>query len=251
MVIFGHRACQACHVAPLSLSVLLHSPIFVHKDNKQNPKLCLCGTGELGRETKAESQSRTGPTWESCSIMDLWVSRSICQHFMAFSVSITVFPVGERSLVRDNDNILLFAPPRDKWMQETKLLLEPPTPLSIPPILTRVGPGAGLGEPKGGGLKRKRPGGWGSWPKEEKLSSWIWSPLWNIITWIKKLGPHLQTSCPSPLRPVTHFLLSYVTLKDQGRDCAIRGQIKKISFSSLPPPQGCCVMCHIPSNEKL
>lgn len=74
---------------------------------------------------------------------------------MACSVSITVFPVGERSLVRDNDNLLLFAPPRDKWMQEMKLVLEPPTPLSIPPALTKVGPGAGLGGLKEGASKER------------------------------------------------------------------------------------------------
>lgn len=142
-------------------------------------------------------------------------------------------------------------PTQRQWMQETKLVLEPPTPLSIPPVLTRVRPGSWLGKPKRGGLQRKRPGGSGSWPNEEKLPSGIWSPPWNITTWIKKLGPHLHTLSPSPLRPVTHFLLSYVTLKDQGRNYAIRGQIKKIGFSSLPPPQGCYAMCHIPSNEKL
>lgn len=61
------------------------------------------------------------------------------------------------------------------------------------------------------------------------------SSRWNIITWTKKLRPHLQASCPVVLSQWHTFLPSYAAPKDQGKDCASRGQRRKFGFSLLLP----------------
>lgn len=57
--------------------------------NMQSLQLFSCATGELSRETEAESQSRTGPSWQHLGTIDRWVLRIIHQYF---SMSVTVFP---------------------------------------------------------------------------------------------------------------------------------------------------------------
>lgn len=110
-----------------------------------------------------------------------------------------------------------------------------------------VWPRAGLGGLRKGASKEPE----GRKPGDDTLPPWTCSP-WNIIpSLLKKFCPHLHPSYPWPLKPVAH-LSPLLASKDQERDYASKGQMRKTGSSSLPTPiKGCCALRHFPSSEKI